>query len=291
MNRYLRIVLRLATDPGANYPLYKKRFREKIFLLRKKYFPGVPFYANPIPGLTVAISPREQIAESIYMGDFEPEVMAYFLRTIKPGMVIFDVGANIGYFTTVLANLAGKDGAVHAFEPSLREFKSVSKTIKKNGQNNVVLNQTALSEKTGRVTMNIAKTENMAALNTMGNITHPAAHEGDFQKIEVPLDTIDNYVVNKDLKRLDLIKIDVEGAELMVLKGAEKTLKKYGPQIICEFSDLTTKGFGYQAKEIFEWLVQKGYRAYRINNQGDILIEPGKEHYDYDNLLFIMEAL
>jgi len=290
MKRYLRIVLRLATDPGANYPLYKKRFREKIFLIRKKYFSRIPFYANPIPGLTVAIFPREQIAESIYMGDFEPEVRSYFLRTIKPGMVIFDVGANIGYFTTIMAKLVGSGGKVHAFEPSNREFGSIKNMIRQNRQDNVVLNQTALSERVGRMMMNIAKTENMAALNTMGNITHPAAQDGDFKQVEVSLDTIDNYVTDKEINRLDLIKIDVEGAELMVLKGAEETLKRYRPQIICEFSDLTTKGFGYQAKEIFDWLVQKGYRAYRITNQGDILAELGKEHYDYDNLLFTIEA-
>lgn len=286
MNKYLQIIMRLITAPSSYYPVYKKRFREKVFSARKKYFPGIHFYVNPLPGLRMAVLPREQIAEAIYMGDFEPEVLSYFIRNIKQGMVIFDVGANIGYFTTVLAKLAGKDGAVHAFEPSLREFKSVSKAIKKNEQNNVVLTQTALSEKTGRVTMNIAKTENMAALNTIGNITHPAAQEGDFQKVEVPLDTIDNYVGNKDLKRLDLIKIDVEGAELMVIKGATETLKRFKPQIICEFSDLTTKGFGYRAQDIFRWLTQRGYQAYRITDRGELLPESVKDNYDYDNLLF-----
>jgi len=290
MNRYLRIVLRLITDPGANYPPYKKRFRDKIFLARKKFFPGIPFYVKPLPGLRVAVLPREQIAESIYMGDFEPEVLSYFLRNIKPGMVIFDVGANIGYFTTIMAKLVGSGGKVHAFEPSRREFGSIKKTIGQNRQDNIVLNHSALSDKTGTVIMNIAKSENMAALNTIGNVSHPAAKEGDFDQVEVQLDTIDNYITTGGFQRVDLIKIDVEGAELMVLKGAEETLKRYRPQIICEFSDLTTKGFGYQAKEIFDWLAQKGYRAYRITNQGDILNEPGKEHYDYDNLLFIMEV-
>ena len=289
MNKYLRIIWRLIADPGANCFLYKKRFREKIFLARKKYFSSIPFYVKPLSGLTIAVLPREQIAESIYMGDFEPEVLSYFLRNIKPGMVVFDVGANIGYFTTVLARLVGNAGAVHAFEPSPREFGRIGRTLGNNQQNNVLLNQTALSEKTGRVTMNIAKTENWAALNTMGNITHPAAQGEDFEQVEVLMDTIDNYVKAGGIKRVDLIKIDVEGAELMVLKGAADTLKRHKPQIICEFSDLTTKGFGYQAKEIFNWLTGQGYRAFRITNQGDVFPEPIKEHYDYDNLLFRSE--
>ena len=137
------------------------------------------------------------------------------LRTIiKTGMCVVDGGANIGVYSRFLSALVGNSGRVHAFEPAPYNFKRLQKNI---GQlPNVSLNQCALGERSGFIGLYYSKEL---------NVDHRTYESGDGrERISVPVTTLDDYFPAG--KRVDLIKLDVQGYELSVLRGAERVLKE-----------------------------------------------------------------
>ena len=137
------------------------------------------------------------------------------LRTIiRTGMCVVDGGANIGVYTRFLSALAGDSGHVHSFEPAPYNFKRLQQNVGK--LPNVSLNQCALGETSGSVGLYYSKDL---------NVDHRTYESGDGrERISVPVTSLDNYFPAG--KRVDLIKLDVQGYELSVLRGAERVLKE-----------------------------------------------------------------
>ena len=105
-----------------------------------------------------------------------------------------------------------------------------------------------------------------------------------FKKINV--DTLDQFVAEKNIEHLDLIKIDVEGWEKFVLLGAEDILTNYSPIIMMEFTESNTFSAGYMVQDLYDILVAKGYIWHEIIN-GELHPSPKKLHYPYNNLIAI----
>lgn len=142
---------------------------------------------------------------------------------IEEDDTVFDCGANIGIFTA-LGSLKAKKGKIFAFEPVPEILKLLEKTCE--SYNNVITCKLALSNDTGFITMNYDSNHMMGSSivnNGKGNL-------------QVEIDTIDNFVKEKKLDRVDFIKADIEGAERYLLEGAKETLKNYAPKIaICTY--------------------------------------------------------
>jgi FkbM family methyltransferase len=185
---------------------------------------------------------------------YEPETVATFEALVQPGMTVADIGANIGHHTLILANLVTSLGSVHSFEPYPDTFHELVDNVRRNGFDRVHCNNVALSSKAGSATLYIGSDE---AVNSLERTKYY-----DERKLTVSTDTLDNYVEREQLSSLDLVKIDVEGAERLVLEGAAVTLKKFKPLLVVEFSEHSA-AFGYSDAELFDVLKSLDYSLFR----------------------------
>jgi len=186
---------------------------------------------------------------SIWTGSsfYEPELRKYF--NLKKGVFI-DVGANIGKYSVILGKQLGNNGKVIAFEPVPYTLKILKRNVELNELKNVTALPFALGEKEER------KDFYLDAVGGSGSLLKQGVRKRE--KIRVTVRKLDNVLEELKINRVDLIKIDVERAEHLVLKGAVKTLKKYYPKIIFEAMNeeylekckKVLDKFGYKIKQI-----------------------------------------
>ena len=209
-------------------------------------------------------------------------------QIIKKGDTVVDLGANIGYYTLILAQLVGKSGHVHAFEPEPSNFEILSKNVKENKHDNVTLVQKAISDKNGKVKLYVSK-RNLASHRIFDA-------EDKRESVEVDVTTLDEYF-QKSKKLVNFIKMDVEGAEGATILGASKIIE-YSKNLIImmEYFPKCIKKFGDVPEEILKSLVEKKFKLFNINKKNKklepILISNFIEEYNeqkknYTNLLCV----
>ena len=169
-------------------------------------------------------------------GIWEPEVTALVQRLLKPGMTFVDVGANIGYYTLLAAKQLGHTGKVYAFEPEPLNFELLSKNVIVNWFSNVVrAEKKAVSAGAGNIDFYVR--ENYRGNSSIGAVTqeHLDVLFDSMEKVQVETVSLDQYF--PEPPSIDLMKIDVEGAELDALQGMRNVLQS-NPDIvvICEWS-------------------------------------------------------
>lgn len=201
------------------------------------------------PGFKIHIkSPREDVIDrALYRtGIWEPEMTAMAIEKIQPGWHILDVGAHIGYYSLLFGKQCGPQGMVASFEPTLRVFNALNANIELNGIKNIRTFHLALSDRRGHVVM---KQENRGMMLT--------DEEGDAESTTEMI-PFDEFWPTLDWPKVDLVKIDVEGAELGVLTGMENMLQKYHPHLFVEIHPLHLKKcFHSSADEVLRFLTEK----------------------------------
>lgn len=163
------------------------------------------------------------------LGTTEPEQQAWLVKNIKEGDVVYDIGANIGFFALLCAKLTGASGQVEAFEPNPICADACRSNIALNGFNHANVHDIALSDLEGEVSFYFP--QNATAVGRI--LTTQLQSEGG-STFNVRTDTIDNYIRKNGLRSPDLLIIDVEGHEIQVLEGAHDTIKRHLPVINCE---------------------------------------------------------
>jgi FkbM family methyltransferase len=203
-------------------------------------------------------------------GVFEKSEYRFVSNFLKEGMFFFDIGANLGQYTLLGAQRVGRTGRVHSFEPSGRMFSEVHFNVALNDfADRCTLNNVAVSDKEG--TACLSKYE--VGGEVYGSIgDHKRASKWSVVGYEkVKTITLSNYINDNNIKHIDLVKMDIEGAELPALRGAEQLLRRPdAPTLIVEMADLNTVGFGYKAVEIWDYLESFGYRMHCINKRGNL---------------------
>ncbi|MFX1449346.1 MAG: FkbM family methyltransferase [Promethearchaeota archaeon] len=191
-----------------------------------------------------------------YAGCFEIDTSNAIARFLKPGMVALDIGANIGSHTLPMAKIVGTKGKIIAFEPMKWALKKLKRNITLNNFNNIIIENIALSDKTEfkEVWFRSSWTVDNTIIND-ANIPH-----------EVQMETLDKYINTHHLKKVDFIKIDVDGYEFKVLRGAIETLKKFKPTMVVEIGDYTLKEVGDNLEDLIEFLFSLGYKIYDVNH-------------------------
>lgn len=217
-------------------------------------------------GQKMFIHPEDNIEWGIFSNaEYEPEVAAIFSSVLSKGATAFDIGGHVGYYTVFSSRLVGSTGAVHCFEPMPHLFKRLEANVRLNSLDNVVMNNKALSSGEGVLSIYPANKDNSGNSSLIQRINTEAV------PLEVKATTIDAYVEMNNIEHVELIKIDVEGAELFVLQGGIQTLKMYRPDIICEvFPELLYK-VGASEKRISELFESLGYQGYVITEAEDLL--------------------
>jgi len=172
----------------------------------------------------------------------------YNISRIKLGIVIVDVGAHVGTFTLLASKIVGEKGKVIAIEPEPKNYKQLIENIKLNNFLNVNPLNIALGDYNGFGKLYISYSPQCHSL---------LFKEDKISSIEVLLKTLDNLLEELNLKKIDVIKIDVEGAEILVLKGAEKTLKA-NPNIKII---VAAEHYPSEAKEVCQFLNDRGFKT------------------------------
>jgi FkbM family methyltransferase len=147
---------------------------------------------------------------------YEPGKHALIRRHLKPGMIFIDVGANKGDFTLLAARLAGDSGVVVSIEPEPENRAILQRSIDLNGYANIRVMYVALSDSDGTASLQIGSTSGSHTLSPEFN---------GLRTVAVPTRTLDGIVAEQQLASVDMIKIDVQGLELEVLRGAGQTLR------------------------------------------------------------------
>lgn len=223
-------------------------------------------------GINYCLDLSETIDSAVYYrGYFEPLVRRIIDKFVKPGMVVFDIGANIGCHTFYFAKKVGEEGRVFAFEPMSRVFQRLKKNAELNSFKNVVLEKIALSDINRR--NQTAWFQNSYPLFKTKEPTDRKAEE------KIDFFTLDDYTEERNLKRIDFIKIDVDGYEYKILWGSAESLKKFQPLMIIEFGKNNLEKCGDILKNLINFLVSLGYSFY---SEKDLTRYPNRESLIYD---------
>ncbi|MDP4286114.1 MAG: FkbM family methyltransferase [Bacteroidota bacterium] len=190
----------------------------------------------------------------------------FYIKNINEGNIVFDVGANIGELTLLFSSAVGKRGQVHSFEPTPETFNKLSTIIKIANKKNVRLNNKAVAQHKGNADFNVYE-EEYSSWNTFAK--RPLENYGikiaPPLSIVVPVISIDDYCRENFIESIDLLKIDVEGAELNVLKGAERMFQeKKISQCVFEFGQ-TIFDMGNTITEFEDFFKLKGYKVYNVS--------------------------
>jgi FkbM family methyltransferase len=191
-----------------------------------------------------------------FMGDYEKEVVDVFYEYAKKSKVIYDIGANIGYYTLIASKAINKNDKVYAFEPFPENVSVLKSNIEANEHQNIQVLDFAISNNVG--VASFSNSDNNVA-NTLCEDS-PTFKEN--KSIEVKTTTIDELVFNNTIEAPDLIKMDVEGTELEALIGAEKTLKEHHPIIFLSTHNCHIPGIH---KKCIDYLVNIGYQIEYLN--------------------------
>lgn len=159
------------------------------------------------------------------MQEVEQAEQAFYVQYLRDGMMAFDVGANIGQMTLLFSKIVGANGQVHSFEACKNTFDILKSNCETAGCTNAMLNHLALAEKDGIAKLYVYDREH-AGWNTVAQrpLENYGVHVKSVGTEEVQTTTVDAYCELKRIESIDLLKIDVEGAEMQVLLGAKKML-------------------------------------------------------------------
>jgi FkbM family methyltransferase len=165
-------------------------------------------------------------------GNVEPEVQEAIRTYLKPGDCFFDVGAHVGLYSLIASRVVGIDGCVVAFEPDPRNVQLLREHVIRNGLSNVSIEEAAVWRSDGEVLFLRGGSTPMGKSSRRGAVIEPGAAPESGDTISIQAVSLDRYAA--DGYSPSLVKVDVEGAECEVLKGAEKLLAKVKPALICE---------------------------------------------------------
>jgi FkbM family methyltransferase len=197
-----------------------------------------------------------------FFGAYEPVDSFLLARLMRPGMTFIDAGANIGQYTLLAATAVGATGTVHAFEPIPKNFERLQQAVAANGLTNVRANRAALWNETAQLRFDLpgdAK-DNAGTYGVVLGADRGAA-------IEAPALRLDDYLASAGVSRVDMIKMDVEGAEPFALEGARATLERDRPMILMEVNRASFLGeSGESCARMGDLLRAIGYRIWRVGH-------------------------
>ncbi|WP_254053544.1 FkbM family methyltransferase [Singulisphaera sp. GP187] len=213
------------------------------------------------------------LSEYHYLRDGNPETheSALIERTIRPGMTVIDVGANHGMFSFEAAHFINGEGVIHAFEPTPSTRNLLLSNLAINNLTTVKVFPAAVGEAPGTAKLRVHR--EMSGLNTLATqeITWNRKPLSADEIIEVPILTLDAHAEAEGLDQIDFLKIDVEGFELGVIRGARGLLRaKRVARIMLEIGDVTCANAGVTPMEILDELQSLGYRLHAISSEGEI---------------------
>lgn len=188
---------------------------------------------------------------------FEPEEVELVKKQINQGDIVVDIGANIGYYTLLFAQLVGETGRVIAFEPDPDNFALLHKNITLNQYHNVTLVQKAASIENSQTQLFLCD-ENKGMHRLYDSVCCQ-------DSIEVETVCLDDYLPTL-VDKVDFVKIDIEGAEYNALQGMQNILRQHQPKLLTEFSPAALFEYGIKPKTYVDFLTSLGFDLYQVGH-------------------------
>jgi len=208
---------------------------------------------------------------------YEKAEYIYYLRYLTHGMTVFDVGANIGELSLLFAHFVGEGGAVHSFEASSGTYARLRRIVHESGFNNIQLVDKGVSASSGYATF-YDYGDGHSGWSSLAN--RPLEKYGiDIKPVsleKIAVVSLDDYCSEHGIDFIDLLKVDVEGAEFQVLQGASRMFKEKRIGVCLFETGQTTKDMGNDYDDVFDWVRSFGYRL-----RGVLPGVSNKSHFRY----------
>lgn len=271
-----RLLLRLW---GRTYAWWPRQPHWLFLRLKRDLGVRLRQRARLFTGQIMVVDPFDSVGRRIARdGCYEPETVMLLQKLLQPGMVVLDVGAHVGQHSLIASRMVGEQGQVHAFEPDPATFGELVRNVSMNVCSNVTCNQTALSDNPGRAALYLSSVDNVGRASLRPQFRH-SEHQAD-----VEVRTLDEYADSAALPRIDLIKADIEGAELPLLRGGREVIGRFGPVLLLELS-VHGRAFGYGTEDLVAQLEEWGYALYRVGAIPVARYSPSPEDPTWFNVL------
>lgn len=258
----------LARPAREKYIFFEQRW--------KRWFPPAPTPVD-LPFGVQWLARDDQVGQGIREGWFERAELAFVGRFLQPGMTVLDIGAHHGLYTLLASRRVGPKGQVIAFEPSPRERKALFRHLKLNRCTNVTVQGLALGNEEGEAILHIVQGGESGC-----NSLKPPVVKSGTSPVRVSVARLDDWLRKQGIERVDFVKLDVEGAELSVLKGARRLLESAKrPVFLMEVEDTRTRPWGYLSCEIVTMLDSMEYEWFQPLRDGALAgIGPKREGFE-----------
>ncbi len=242
--------------------------------LRKAAPEGLRFvFPDYYSGIAVNIDTRYKVERIMWSGRYEPPLCAFLESRNTDGWICFDIGANVGAIALVLATRCGPEGRVYAFEPGPPNLARLRENLKLNPE---------LAARTEVIAAGVAESAGeLWWAEEQGNPGNALLSSAGTHR--VPVITVDDFIRERAIDRIDLMKIDVEGMELKVMQGGRSTLLRLRPILYFEtLQRYTNSAAGASFQDMERFLVGEcGYALYRIASDGALLPAGARGHGGY----------
>jgi FkbM family methyltransferase len=204
-----------------------------------------------------------------FHGEYEKVLTEIVKTLLREGDNCLDVGANFGWYTTIFQKYCGTQAEIHAFEPVPPTFQELERNFRLMGSpKNVSINNLALGDQKDELTINLFEglSTGHASLSNQGR--------SDCISYKCEVKTLDSYLAEQQAKDVNFVKVDIEGAEMMFLKGAEKLFKQKVPPIwLMEMARQQTGNFGYLPNDLLVFMTERAaYDFFRVDEERNKLI-------------------
>lgn len=234
-------------------------------------------------GVKIFVNSNDTVGNIILKGNEEPEKeeLDMIINNIKDDSIIVDVGACYGEYALVCANMA-KKGLIVAIEPNPYHFELLKKGVKSNNFTNIILVNKALSDKEGKMKFYIGNKHSEGSSLFKSNAIQ---YNGKYETIETDVTTLDKLLYSLGIHKIDILKLDTEGTELKILKGAKKILQNStNLKMLTEFGSNAIFASGESPVEYLTFLVNR-FKEVRILRDGKEMGD-GREIIDRNNIKF-----
>lgn len=282
-------LIRLGRKAFARTPIQRLKITGIVYegIFRSMY-PDAEATAE-YKGVKLTVPTKDlSMVPSILGGYFESLELDYFARAAAASKTVVDVGANIGLYSCVAATRLQPGGVVHAFEPIAENLAFLQRNVLNNNLTNVDVHEEAVGEEEGNLEIFVSD-------KLIGTHSAAKAYSHGNSSVTVPMTSVDAFVESHGIAQVDLLKIDVEGYDGYVLKGAIRTIARHKPTIFIEYYPEAMKECGFEPSHFAELLFANYRHCLKLDEVNHKAPELTREAllslevYANENLIFTNE--